>query len=436
VIGIRWIVLVILIAGSSISYILRFNVSIVGDSMMLDLGMNEYQLGIIFSAFAAGYTLFQLPGGMVGDRFGPRYTITGIAIAWTILTVITAVVPPAGVWSVSAIVAALVVTRVFVGITNGPFFPVAYGGTMATWFPVRQWGTANGLGVAGMTLGAAATGPMLVWLMESYGWRGALLITAPCGLLLAALYYWFSTDNPADHPRIRPAELELIRSDRPPGENSTEKGAWLKALRNRNILLLSLSYFCMNYVFYLFFSWFYYYLINVKQFAPADAAVFVAAQWVLGAIGGIAGGFGCDLLVRRLGLRHGPRLLAMTSLILSGVFLYMGAMSDNITVVVVTLCASFGFTQISDSPFWVATLGVSGRHGAVATGVLNTGGNIPGIVGGLMVPFLANWLGWPAAIASGSVFAITGGALWFFVRADEPMVSLDPADSYSPSAAS
>jgi hypothetical protein len=53
-----------------------------------------------------------------------------------------------------------------------------------------------------------------------------------------------------------------------------------------------------------------------------------------------------------------------------------------------------------------------------------------------MVPFLANWLGWPAAIASGSVFAITGGALWFFVRADEPMVSLDPADSYSPSAAS
>ena len=71
---------------------------------------------------------------------------------------------------------------------------------------------------------------------------------------------------------------------------------------------------------------------------------------------------------------------------------------------------------------WVATMGVAGRHSQVATGVLNTGGNIPGVVGGLMVPAIAGWLGWPAAIASGSVFALAGALLWVFIRADEPMV--------------
>jgi len=51
---------------------LRVNISIVGETMMRDLGMSEYQLGFLFSAFWAGYTVFQFPGGMIGDKFGPR----------------------------------------------------------------------------------------------------------------------------------------------------------------------------------------------------------------------------------------------------------------------------------------------------------------------------------------------------------------------------
>jgi ACS family glucarate transporter-like MFS transporter len=88
---------------------------------------------------------------------------------------------------------------------------------------------------------------------------------------------------------------------------------------------------------------------------------------------------------------------------------------------VITLCFSFGFTQLTEAPMWVATMGVAGRHSQVATGVLNTGGNIPGVIGGVMVPFIAAWLGWPAAIISGSLFAFIGALLWLFVRADEPM---------------
>lgn len=419
--GVRWIVLAIIICASFVAYVLRTNVSVVSESMMRDLGMNEYQLGMVFSAFAAGYTIFQLPGGVFGDRFGPRFAISFIAIAWGLLTIVTALIPGTEVWSVGTIVGALIVTRFLVGAVHAPFFPVTIGGTIASWFPVKQWGLPNGLSSTGLTLGAAATAPIVVWLMESYGWRGALLITAPTGFIVAALYRWYVTNDPADHPHIGEQELELIRSDRPSEEAVPEKGAWKVALANRNVLLVTISYLCMNYVFYLFFSWFFYYLTNVREFSASDAGIFTAAQWILGAIGATVGGFACDMLIRRLGIRRGTRLQTMTALILSGAFLYIGATSGEVMLTVVALCFSFGFTQLTEAPMWVATMGVAGKHSQIATGVLNTGGNIPGAIGGLMVPFIANRLGWDAAIISGSLFAFAGALLWLLIRADEPM---------------
>ena len=419
--GVRWIVLSILIFGSFIAYVLRTNVSIVGETMMHDLGMNEIQLGMVFSAFAAGYAIFQFPGGIFGDRFGPRFAITAIAIAWGLLTIVTAAIPGTDVLSVGAIVATLMITRFLVGAVHAPFFPVTIGGTIASWFPVRQWGLSNGLTSTGLTLGAAATAPIVVWLMSSYGWRGALLITAPTAFVVAAIFRWFVTDDPKDHPLITPKELGLIASDRPPEGEVPEKGAWKLALRNRNVLLITASYFCMNYVFYLFFSWFFFYLVDVKNFSATDAGILTAALWVFGAVGATAGGLLCDFLVRRLGLRLGPRWLVMTGLILSGIFLYVGAVSDSVTITVVMLCISFACNQLTEAPIWVATMAVSGRHAPIATGILNTGANIPGVLGGVMVPLTAGLLGWPAAMATGSIFAIFGALLWLFIRADEPM---------------
>jgi ACS family glucarate transporter-like MFS transporter len=313
------------------------------------------------------------------------------------------------------------VVRFLVGAVHAPLFPVSIGGTIASWFPVRQWGLPNGLTSTGLTLGAAATAPIVVWLMEAYGWRGALLLTAPTALVVAALFHWYVTDDPKDHPHISDAELKLIKSDRPAAEDGPKKGAWKLALKNRNVLLITLSYLCMNYVFYLFFNWFFFYMVDVKQFSATDAGKLTAALWILGAIGATAGGFVCDLLVRRLGVRRGPKYLTMTGLILSAVFLYVGAMSGNVTVAVVALCLCFACNQITEAPIWVATMAVSGRHAPIATGVLNTGGNISGVVGGMLVPFTAKLLGWPAAMITGSLFAVIGAALWIFIRADEPM---------------
>ncbi len=78
---IRWLVLMLIILASGVSYVLRTNVSVIGEAMMTDFGLTEFQLGLIFSAFAAGYAIFQFPGGVFGDKTGARFAPTAAAEA-------------------------------------------------------------------------------------------------------------------------------------------------------------------------------------------------------------------------------------------------------------------------------------------------------------------------------------------------------------------
>ncbi|MEX0706454.1 MAG: MFS transporter [Woeseia sp.] len=419
---VRWRILALIIAASFISYVLRTNVSVVGETMIDDLGLTEVHLGMIFSSFALGYALFQIPGGVMGDRMGSRLAVVIIAVAWALLTVFTASVPGTEYLPVAGIVGLLIVLRFLVGATHAPIFPVTCGGTIANWFPAGGWGLPNGLSSTGLTLGAAATAPLLVWLMEGFGWRGALLLTAPSALLLAGAWWWYVRDYPRDHKSVSASELALIDAGRPPPEDERVAGAWKVAIKNRDVLLLTGSYFCMNYVFYLFFNWFFFYLVDVRGFSARDAGMLTSAQWILGAAGATAGGFICDWLTRRYGLRWGPRWLAIPSLVLCAVFLVLGATSGNTILTVTFLCICFGCTQLTEAAYWATTISVSGRHAAAASGILNTGGNVVGFAGGMMVPLIATVWGWTVSVSTGAVFALLGALLWLLIRGDRQMV--------------
>lgn len=386
--------------------------------MIDDLGLTEAHLGMIFSAFALGYAIFQLPGGVLGDRFGARRVLAISALLWCLFTVLTALVPGPATLATGTIVAALVALRFMVGATHAPLFPVTCAGTVANWFPAGGWGLPNGLSSTGLTLGAAATAPLMVWLMDLAGWRGALLLTAPAALLLALVWWWYVRDLPKDHQHVNAKELALIDADRPPPDADDDRVAWREALANRDVILLTLSYFCMNYVFYLFFNWFFYYLVQVREFSAQDAGILTSAQWILGAIGATAGGFLCDFLSKRYGLRWGPRWLAIPSLLLCAVFLYFGANAATPAMTVALLCLCFGCTQLTEAAYWATTIAVAGRRAASAGGILNTGGNGAGFAGGLLVPLVAHSFGWTQAVSTGALFALIGAVLWFFIRGD------------------
>jgi ACS family glucarate transporter-like MFS transporter len=419
---VRWAILALLFMVSFVAYVLRTNMSIAGENIMADLGLSKIQLGMVFSAFAWGYAIFQFPGGIFGDIVGSRRALSLIAVMWGILTLATGLVPGTTLASTTLILTTLIVLRFLIGVAQAPLFPVLGGGTIGTWFPVSGWAFPNGLTSTGLTLGAAATAPLVVWLMESLGWRESFVLTAPMAFLIAGVWWWYARDDPADHPRISKQELDLITADRPSPEQAVDdKTAWKRVLKNRDILLLTASYFCMNYVFYIFFNWFFIYLVDDRQFEILEGGYFAAAPWIVGALGASVGGLWCDRLCKRIGPRWGCRIPGIVGLSLVAGLLFLGATARNPYLAVVLLSLSFGCTQLTEGAYWAAAISVSGRHASAAAGVMNTGGNVVGGIGALLVPITAEAFGWVPALATGSVFAMLGVGLWLFVRADTPM---------------
>jgi ACS family glucarate transporter-like MFS transporter len=424
---VRWLILFLICLASFVAYILRTNLSVAGEAMIRDLGLSELQLGLVLSAFAWGYGLLQLPGGVMGEHLGARRSMILLALAWGGLTLLTGLVPGTRLVSPLLCLGALLVLRFLMGVAQAPLYPVTGGISTAVWFPITTWAFVNGLTTTTMTLGAAASGPGVAWLALTLGWRNSFVVAAPLGFLVAGLWWWIYRDDPAQHPGVGSEELSRIRAGRSDAAGERARISWTAVLAHRDVLALTASYFCMNYVFYLFFNWFYYYLVTVRRLPEQVGGYFLAAQWMVGSIAASLGGWLCDRLSLRFGRRIGCRLTAMGGLLACAPLLVAGARASDPMVAVALLSLSFGATQLTDGAFWAAAMRIGGPHAAAATGLMNTGGNVVGGIGAILVPLVARGFGWVAALSTGAIFGVAGALLWLGVRADVSMGHPRPA---------
>jgi ACS family glucarate transporter-like MFS transporter len=423
--NVRWHVVALLVLASFVAYLLRTNMSVAGERMMEDLGLTKVQLGFVLAAFAWGYAIFQFPGGVFGDRFGGRRALALIAASWGCLNLLVGLVP-AGAMPATAILGTLIVLRFLMGVAQAPLYPITGGGVIYHWFPPTSWALPNGLTNAGLTLGAAATGPLIAWLAATVGWRQSFLLTAPAAFLVAAVWWWYVRDRPSEHAGVSAKEIALIDAGRHATSAAAEaarRADWRSVIRNRNVLLLAGSYFCSNYVFYFFFNWLFIYLVDVRGFKALEGGYFAAAPWLAGAVGAAAGGLLADQLAARFGPRQGYRIPTMIALVAVGGLIFAAATAHNPVVAVIYLSLCLGLQQMTEGSYWAATIAVSGRHAATGCGVLNTGGNVVGGIGALLVPITAQRFGWVPALGTASIFALVGAVLWVWIRADEQVNS-------------
>ncbi len=418
---VRWRVFVILAMGSFVAYVLRSDVSIAAPVMMKDLGLSELEWGWVVAAFTTSYAILQFPGGIFGDKVGPRKALALIASLWSICMLLTVLVPSPAVASGAMVLASLMAVRFLVGVVQAPIFPVI-NTAISHWFPVGGWALPLGLSSTGLTLGFAAAAPLMAWLIAEFGWRIAFMIVAPLGFVVSALWWWYARDYPADHPSINEAEVQLITAKQaapvlapinPPG--------WVRVLKNRNIILLTASYFCSNFVFYSTFSWFYYYAVTVRNFDLGTAGYVTSTQWIAGAAGAALGGWLCDRLVRKVGLRWGSRWPIIVGQTGCAVFLVIGAFHSNAVIAVLFLALCFFFQQITEGSYWSTSIAIGNQLAGAAGGVLNTGANAMGIINALFVPWMAMTFSWQVAIGSGAIFSTLALVLFMFVRPDQPI---------------
>jgi ACS family glucarate transporter-like MFS transporter len=406
-----------------VGYLLRINLSIAGPTMIKDLGLSAVQLGLVFSVFSWAYALFQVPGGLYGTVVGARRAMTRLTLCWGAITLVTGLVPGNSIAPPWLVLGALVGIRGILGITQAALFPVIQGPVLVHWLPTNRWAVASGLVNVGLTLGGAAAGPLIAWLVASVGWRQSFALSAPIAFALAAGWWWTYRDDPDQHPSVNQEELTLIRAGR-----SGQPGAvdWRRHVRevfaNRDILLLTVSYGLVNYLSAFFYNWFYFYLVEVRHVSAQLGGDLNGALWIVGAAAAIGGGLLCDWLTVRIGSRSSCRLMAGVGVLSIAPLMVLGATARTPIAVVAILSAAFGLIQLTDAVFWVAAMRVAGTRTAAATGLMNSGANVAIGVGSLLIPVIARAFGWGTAVASGALLAIASAGCWLWIAADRAMV--------------
>jgi ACS family glucarate transporter-like MFS transporter len=426
--AVRWRICALMMVVSFVAYLLRTNMSVAGVPMSADLGLSHVQFGAVLAAFAWGYAIFQFPGGLLGDVIGARRALTMLTLLWGACNLFVAFVPGTVAGSATAVVLALVALRFLMGAAQAPLFPIIGGGTTCHWFPVSGWAFPNALQNFGATFGAAAAGPLIAWLMGRFGWRASFLLTAPAAVLSAALWWWYVRDRPAEHAIVNAEERHLIEAGRTADALApVEPGAWRVVIRDRQIQLLTAGYFCINYLFYFFFNWLFVYLIENRGFKLLEGGWYASIPWITGAVGAVCGGWLCDRLWKRIGARWSCRYLGAASVGVAGLLLLAAGWAPHPMVAVLLLSLCLASQQFSDAIYWAAAIAVAGPRSSAACGLMNTGGNLSGGVVALVVPLVVDRFGWPAALATGSAFALVAAGLWLVTSADAAMADRLPA---------
>jgi MFS transporter, ACS family, glucarate transporter len=412
---------------SAIAFLDRTNISVAGVALARDYQLSKVQLGWIFSAFLLGYATCQVPGGWLAARAGPRRVLTGSVVCWGIFTALTAVVP---LHATNALFW-LILVRFALGMSESAVYPAA-NQFVARWIPLHERGKANGWIFAGVGAGAGLAPPLLTAIMARYGWRASFWFCAGVGVIAALIWYAVARDRPESHPRVSAAELAHIRAGVAPGtpEESREV-PWGAILLSKEVWALSVSYFAFGYVIWIFFSWFFIYLAEVRGLNLATSALYSMLPFAAMTVCCLSGGVINDWVARRYGLRWGRCGLAAVSMVITAVFLVCGSMAQSTVVATLVLAGGAGAIYLSQSSFWSAASDVAGSHTGVVSGVMNMACQIGGALTASLTPWIAAQLGWNAAFVAAAAVAVVGAAAWMCVNPERPLVgeraSLRPA---------
>lgn len=396
----RFVVLGLLFVITVVNYADRSSLSITGTSVRTTLGFSAVQLGYIFSAFSWAYVVSQLPGGMLLDRFGARRVYAGSLALWTLATAVTSLV---GLVTTRVVVALVLMfaLRLLLGVFESPAFP-ANARVSTIWFPTAERGRATAVFNSGQYFATVLFAPVMAWVTHEFGWRWVFVLLGAFGMAMAILW-WGWMYPPREHGRVSPGELEtmsgggaLIDMD---STSSTGARTRLdrrmlgRVLATRPLWGISVFQYAVNSLSYFFITWFPIYLTQARHISLVHAGFIAALPALAAFIGGLAGGFISDFL-----LRHGVSLTVARKApaaagLLLGTVIAVADFTDSTTIIVLIMTTAF-FGKGMGSLGWAITTDVAPTEAASIFGALTNGlGNIAGIVTPIVIGYIVQTTG-------------------------------------------
>jgi MFS transporter, ACS family, glucarate transporter len=410
----RWVLISFIFVMTAIAYIARVNMSVAGQAVQKEYGWSDVQLGWILSALIFGYALLQVPGGRLADRFGPRIVIAVGVLFWSVFTILTAFVPAGLAYSFPL----MVLVRALVGAGEAVVYP-ASNRLVADWIPTNERGVANGFGLCGAGFGSAITPPLITFLMLNLGWKWSFHISALIGVAAGILWYVMARNKPRTHPFISKAELEVIEAGIPAPVKKTDKQnalPWGTIIRDKQVILLSLSYFGFAYAVYIFFSWFFIYVNRARGLDLRSSSFYSMLPFLAMMVAAPLGGWLADKASGRYGKRMarcGLGLVGMTGCALA---IATATQVASATISIAVLALGAGAVYFCLSSYWAVTADIGGPSAGSASALMNMVGQIGGITASSLTPVIANSLGWTASFLVAAGLCVLGAIAWFFIN--------------------
>jgi len=367
-----------------ITYVDRVNIATAGNDIKRELGLSNTHLGIVLSAFAYPYLLFQIFGGWIGDRFGPRRTLFLCGLIWAAATILTGAV--AGVVS-------LFLVRLLVGVGEGATFPVATR-AMQMWTPPGRRGFAQGITHAFARFGNAVTPPIVAWLIALVTWRGSFVTLGCISLIWVMTWIWYFRDNPAEHTGVTPEELARLPNRGVAIQRERPRVPWGPLARR--IAPVTIVYFCYGWTLWLYLNWLPLFFLNEYKLDLRRSALFASAVFFAGVGGDWLGGELSDTILKRT---HDVRKARLSVVVLgfAGSFVCLLPMfaTRDLTLIALALGAAFFFAELVIGPMWAIPMDIAPKYSGTASGMMNTGSALAAILSpiafGVVTDLTGNW---------------------------------------------
>jgi ACS family glucarate transporter-like MFS transporter len=392
--GRKYAVVSALFLLSMITYIDRVCISAAKDPISAGLSLSDGAMGLVFSAFALGYAIAQIPSGWFADKAGPRIALATVVGAWSALTALTG-----AAWNVASLVA----IRFLFGIGEAGAFPGS-ARAIVNWLPPGERGRANGVLFSGSRLGAALAFPLLAWMLARWSWRPSFFVLGCAGALWAAGWLLWFRDHPPGAKQAR----------------GRAAGAPLRELiRSRGIVLAMAQYFASNFTFFLCLSWMLPYMKKQYQLSDSRAAVYAMIPLLLGATSQWLAGTLVDRLYHSTWRAWSRRLPALLGFVSSaGALLALTRVESAEGAVVCFTVAAFG-ADMTISPSWVFCADVAGAKAGSVSGAMNMFGNFGSFVSANAFPFLHGLTG-SASTYFAAAALMNAAAVFCWLRMKSP----------------
>jgi sugar phosphate permease len=417
---VRWFVLFLISLMYLITYMDRANISVTATAISSEFHLSKTEMGLIFSAFAWAYAIGQIPGGWLGDRFGPKSVLLLIVPFWSVMTAATA-------WA-SGLVSLFTIRFVF-GLGEAGAFPTATR-AMQLWFPKEERGLIQGVTHCFSRIAVAVTPFATVLVMTAFGWRWVFFSFAALGIVWAAAFAVLYRNRPQDHPGVNAAELAHIRGGPDTAAiHATERQPvpWKRIFSSPNMWYIAAGYFCFFYGSFFYLTWFPTYLLEYRHLSLKAVGVFAAAPLVTAMIGDIVGGTLTDRVYRRTGrLSFSRRVVAAPALLGAAVFLVPAAMTADATTAIICLAASNFFLDMVLGPAWAVPMDVGGASSGTVTGVMNMSGAVGASISPLVFGTLVQQGSWIAPFFVTAAVLVAGAFIWIFLINPEKSVVAEP----------